>query len=87
MIIDVVELATIGLTKVVLCGNFQKLCVTHMAICILGSSNSDYLNKNFTTHSDVHLGWIEANAMSFGINRSKCEYNFELRFKTHDITT
>jgi len=39
VILDVVELATIGLRRVVLCGNFQKLCVAHMVLCILGFSN------------------------------------------------
>ncbi len=39
MILNVVELVTIGLRRVVLHGNFQKLCVGDVVICILGSSN------------------------------------------------
>jgi hypothetical protein len=36
VILDVAKLATTSLRRVVLCGNFQKLCVTYMAICDFG---------------------------------------------------
>jgi hypothetical protein len=47
---------------VVLGGNFQKPCVTHMALCHFGFwQYGNCLNKNFIVHGNVHLGWIEAN--------------------------
>jgi hypothetical protein len=59
----VAELATTSLRRVVLRGNFQKLCVAHMIICHFGFYQyGDYLDKKIIVHSDVHLGWIETNA-------------------------